>query len=280
MITSVSGGSSAWSRPDPAKMAEKLFSKLDTKGQGYIDQSTLETAFSQVSGADSASGSSSTDTSGADALFKKLDADGDGKVTESELSDTISSLMSQMEYMGKGMSGASGQDGSGGHGGHGGPGGPAAMGGMPPPPPPSDSSSAQDSDSGYTLDQLNSKASELSSTDSKRAAFMSELASNFDKADADGNGKITRDEAMGYARDKDGSASATASPSAAGTLSTLQSLASAGSSGNSDGSDSTGSSTTDEAALLKKIMQLMHAYEQGSTSAASGTASSSFAATA
>jgi len=31
-------------RPDPAKMATDLFSKLDTTGKGYIEQSDLETA--------------------------------------------------------------------------------------------------------------------------------------------------------------------------------------------------------------------------------------------
>ena len=43
-------------RPDPAEMAEKLFSQLDASGQGYISKSDLESAMSKVG---SSSGTSS-----------------------------------------------------------------------------------------------------------------------------------------------------------------------------------------------------------------------------
>jgi len=267
MISSISGGAQAWTRPDPAKMAGKLFSELDTKGQGYIDKSDLQAAFDQASRTGT-SGSGST--SGVDDVFKQLDGNGDGKVTEAELSDGLKNLMSQldgqMQYMGKGgMSGAAGA--SAGTGDMSG--GPGGMGGMPPPPPPAGSAGASgDADSGFTKDQLTSMASAASGTDSKRASFMSELASNFDKADANGDGKITRDEALGYARDKQGAQSATARSTGAAASSTTNTAAATDTAATSDSST--------EAAIMKKILLLMHAYGQG-VNPASGQASASFA---
>jgi len=74
-------------RPDPSKMAEDLFSKLDTKGQGYIEKSDLESALSKTSQSNSSSSSSV-----ADDMFAKLDNDGDGKVTKEEMSATIQKI--------------------------------------------------------------------------------------------------------------------------------------------------------------------------------------------
>jgi len=268
MISGISGGASAWARPasadTAAKMAENLFSKLDSKNQGYVSQSDLETAFSQVSGSDSSSSTTSTSSnSEADALFKSLDGDGDGKLTETELSDGLKNLMSQldsqMQYMGKsGFGESEGQGHGAGHGGHGGPGG---MSGMPPPPPPSGASGTDDTDTGYTQDQLTSMASEIGSSDAKRATLMNALASNFSAADTNGDGKINRGEAMSYDREN---------------------KITAGVSGSSDtsSSSSSSSSASDAAALMKKIMQLMHAYEQGAGGASSSASSSSFSVTA
>jgi Ca2+-binding EF-hand superfamily protein len=75
-------------RPDPAQMAEQAFSKLDTKGQGYLEVSDLESAFSNIASA-SGSTSGSDATSTANDLFKKLDADSDGKVTKDEFSSGL-----------------------------------------------------------------------------------------------------------------------------------------------------------------------------------------------
>lgn len=113
-ISSVNSGGSAMMmrgmpRPDPSKMAEDLFSKLDTKGQGYIEKSDLETALGSVS---QSGGSSSSSV--ADEMFAKLDGDGDGKVTKEEMSATIQKIAAELD-------------------------GPAPrarmQGGMPPPPP-------------------------------------------------------------------------------------------------------------------------------------------------
>jgi Ca2+-binding EF-hand superfamily protein len=105
------GGMSGMQRPDPSKMADKLFSKLDTKGQGYIEKSDLQSAFDQVS-----SKSFSGDTASVDDVFKALDGDGDGKVTKQEMSDSVNKLADQLDsqFQSMRMSGKGGGMGSGG----------------------------------------------------------------------------------------------------------------------------------------------------------------------
>jgi len=85
----------AWSartaRPaDPAKIAQRLFEKADTDGDGKLTKSELTTALSKhgsssssSTGSSSASGASSS--SALDDLFNDADADGDGAITQSEL---------------------------------------------------------------------------------------------------------------------------------------------------------------------------------------------------
>lgn len=79
-------------RQDPSKMADKLFSKLDTKGQGYIEKSDLQSAFDQVSSKNSSGNAPSVDE-----VFKALDGDGDGKVTKQEMSDSVTKLADQLD---------------------------------------------------------------------------------------------------------------------------------------------------------------------------------------
>src|SRR5258707_196975 len=75
---------------DPSQLIDGLFAKIDTKNQGYIDKSELQSAFASLS----------TGTTGSDgdaaALFSKLDGDGNGKVTKTELSDGLQALASQL----------------------------------------------------------------------------------------------------------------------------------------------------------------------------------------
>ncbi|WP_333877716.1 EF-hand domain-containing protein [Methylobacter sp.] len=259
----MSGGMRGTQRPDPSKMAEDLFSKLDTKGQGYIEKSDLETALSNAS--QSGSSTSSSSSSVADALFSKLDGDGDGKVTKEEMSATIQKIAAELD-------------------------GPSPrtrmQGGTPPPPPPqgggqgaqgasstssttssqssdpadtngdgtvsaiealayeisqaassatdASSSSASDSDAklmqmltgnmpppsndgqggpGFTKDQLTSMSKELGSTDSHRSKVMSDIVSNFDAADTDGDGKVNGSEAKAYEDSKSSSGSSTSASS-------------------------------------------------------------------
>lgn len=106
-------------------------------------------------------------------------------------------------------------------------------GAMPPPPPPQ----GAEEDTGFTADELTEKASEVASTDSNLSSLMSNIAANFDAADTDGNGKVTASEARAY---QDSQKVASTSDSSSTT--------------------ETSSATSSEAAVLKRIMQLMDSY--------------------
>lgn len=80
------GEMSGMQRPDPSKMADNLFAKLDTKGQGYIEKSDFQDAFDQVS----------SKIPSVDDVFKALDNNGDGKITKQEMSDSVQKLADQL----------------------------------------------------------------------------------------------------------------------------------------------------------------------------------------
>ena len=82
MVASISGGLSTWT--------DSVFSKLDTKNQGYIEKSDLQSALSAT---DNDGGMQSGDI---DDAFGALDGDGDGKVTRSELTDAMTKLSDQL----------------------------------------------------------------------------------------------------------------------------------------------------------------------------------------
>lgn len=231
MVSSISGYSSAsamaMTRPDPSQMASKLFSRLDTKGQGFIEQSDLQSAFSQVFG--NAASSQANDASSQ--LFSALDGDSNGKVTESEFSTGMQKLAEALDSQAfsSRMGGA---------------------GGMPPPPPPG---GGQD-DAGFTQDELQSQLDEIGSTDSKRSSLISSVVDNFDKADTNGDGKVSATEAMAYEQSTQSSTS--------------------GNSTSTGSASSASSSSQTDAMLAHRLMELMRAYGGDSTtSAASGVLS-------
>lgn len=234
---------SAMRRPDPSKMAEDLFSKLDTKGQGYIEKSDLTTALSKVS--------STSSSASADDIFSQLDSDGDGKVTKDELSSSLQKMADQMDAQFASMRMSQAMGDQGGMGGQGGPGG---AGNMPPPPPPGD-------DAGFTKDELSSQLEEIGSSDSQRSSLISKVVNNFDAADTDGDGKVSFKEAMAY--DQSTQASSVASTSGSS------------SSSSSTSSDSSSSSSSNDlnAKVMLQIMRLMHAYGEGSYTNASAAGS-------
>lgn len=211
MISNVSSNSSI----------SQLFARLDTKSQGYIEKSDLTSAFSQI-------GSGNSDSTSVDDVFAALDSDSDGKVTESEFSTTLAKLKEELDSQFSSMR----------MGGFGGPQGSGGMAGMPPPPPPTDGE-------GFTQDELSSQLEEIGNTDSERSTFISNVVSNFEAADTDGNGKVSFAEAKAY---NDDSSSTSSLTTAATTSSTSQN------------GGTTTASTDSDALLLKKIMQLMHAY--------------------
>jgi len=195
-----------------SQMASLLFSKLDTKSQGYIEKTDLASAFSQIG---------SSDSSSVDDVFAALDSDSDGKVTASEFSTVLSQLQEELESQFNQMR----MQGMGGH-------GPQGMGGMPPPPPPSD-------DAGFTKDELSTQLEEADSSDSERTSLISSIVDNFEAADTDGDGKVSFQEAMAYKEStSDDSATSAATTTASGNAS-------------------------NEAQIMRTIMQLMHAYDSG-----------------
>lgn len=200
------------------QMASLLFSKLDTRNQGYIEKTDLASAFSQIS-------SKSSDGSSVDDVFAALDSNSDGKVTESEFSTVLNKLQEQLDS--QRMQGH---------------GGPQGMGGKPPPPP--------TDDAGFTKDELTQQLSEADSTDSARSSLITKIVDNFEAADSNGDGKVSFQEAMAY--DKSTQATTTSDT----------------------GSNATNATTADNSDLqiMKKIMQLMHAYGSGQEQSSSGIA--------
>lgn len=195
-----------------SQMASQLFSRLDTKNQGYIEKSDLASAFSSIA-------SQKSDSTSADDVFAALDGDSDGKVTESELSTVLAKLQEQLDS----QFNQSRMQGMGGHG------GPQGMAGMPPPPPPG-------GDAGFTKDELTQQLESAESSDSARNSLISNVVQNFEAADTNSDGKVSFQEAMAYDQ------------------------------------SSSNSADSDEAKIMMKIMQLMHAYGSGQDNASSGLA--------
>lgn len=164
-----------------SQISSNIFSKLDTSKQGYIDATTLSSALS---------GSSDSEVSD---LVSSMDSDGDNKITQSELSKGVESLFNQLQSASNQASGAQGMP----------PPPPNGQGGMPPPPPPGGD------DEGLTKDQMDEMA--YNTDDSNLKELLTTVSSNFDEADADGDGKVTRDEAMAYKESQSGNSKATAS---------------------------------------------------------------------
>jgi hypothetical protein len=86
MVASVSNSTSG-----VANWTDSVFSKLDTKNQGYIDKSDMAGALSATGKSDG-----SGDSSALDDMFNAIDGDSDGKVTKSELSEAASKLSDQL----------------------------------------------------------------------------------------------------------------------------------------------------------------------------------------
>lgn len=189
-------------RPDASKMADKLFSQLDTTSKGYLEKSDLQSAFSQIS---STSGSSSSSGASVDDVFKQLDSDDDGKITKDELSnslkklaDQLDSQFDQMRMSNQGSQGARG---------------------MPPPPPP-----GGQNDAGFSKDELQSQLSDIGSSDSTRSDLITEIVNNFDKADTDSDGKVSFQEAIAYDQKTSSSSTGSTSASSASTASSEQAI--------------------------------------------------------
>lgn len=228
-------GMGGMKRPDPKEMANDLFSKLDTSGQGYIEKTDLQDAFDQAASKVSASGNST----GADDLFSKLDSDGNGKVTKQEFSDSVKKLVDELDkqLQSARMQGSMPQM--------------AGMGGPPPGPPP-----GAGEDQGMTKEELASAAEEVSGSNSSLSSMLTDLVQNFDAADANQDGKVTMQETIAYEQSR--------STAGSGTSTTATS---------ENAGATTSSSDSFEAQLMKQIMSLAQAYGIGQESGSAATSS-------
>lgn len=159
-----------------ASWTNTLFTRLDTKNQGYLEKSDLQSAFGKVSAANKASGTASVDE-----VFAQLDGDSDGKVTQNELASALQTLASELDSQFNSMRM---QRGGKGH------------GDMPPPPPPDEANGV--GSAGFTKDELSSQLSEIGAADSKRASLITNIVDNFDTADTNDDGKVSMQEAMTF----------------------------------------------------------------------------------
>lgn len=206
-------------RPNTSEIADTLFSRLDTGNQGYLEVGDLESALAKTGGATSSTASD---------VFGQLDTNADGKVTKEEFSSGLKALEeelnSQLDAMRMG--------------------GARSMANMPPPPP------ASGKEQGFTQDELS--AISESTSDSRLSALMSELASNFDAADANGDGRVTAEEAVAFQASNQ-------------SVSSTDKQA-------STGLGSTTSASSNAEALFRTIMQLMRAYSSADQEASTTTA--------
>jgi Ca2+-binding EF-hand superfamily protein len=92
MISSVGSGAvfSSALLSGNQSLKEKLFTQLDTNGDGGIDKAELDELLSKAASSRGAGAPDSAD------LFSSIDADGDGAITESELSDGAKTLFDQL----------------------------------------------------------------------------------------------------------------------------------------------------------------------------------------
>lgn len=149
-----------------SQMASMLFSKLDTKSQGYLEKSDLASAFSQIT----TNASQSTSSTSAEDVFTALDSNSDGKVTKDEFATVLAKLQESVSsQFGGPMQGP---------------------GGMPPPPPADDA--------GFTKEELTSQLESIDSSDTKRSELINKIVENFEAADTDSDGKVSFKEAMAY----------------------------------------------------------------------------------
>ncbi len=298
-ISSINSSSSAMmsgamKRPDPAKMAEDLFSKLDTAGKGYIEKSDLQTALGKVSQSDSSSSSAS-----ADDMFSKMDSDGNGKVTKEEMSATIQKIASELDGQSPRM---------------------RMQGDMPPPPPPGGaqgaqkSSSTDDSSSNQDIDPADANedgtvsakeaqayaasqaSSDTSSTSSADAQLMQMLAGGMPppppQEDGQGDQGFTKDQLTSMSKDlssTDSERSKVMSDVAAnfdaadingdGKVSgsearTFEDSKNASGTDGSTDTSSTSSASNADAQFMKQMVQLLKSYGFDQTAESSGFSTS------
>jgi hypothetical protein len=154
--------------------ADSIYSKLDTKNQGYIEKSDLQEALSKVSGSGGGSGQSVN----VDDTFSALDGDSDGKVTKSELTDAMTRLSDQLNaQLGESQMSASR----------------VGRGGPPPEGPPPEGAPPAGQD-GSGVDGSGDSTGGASATDGTSSSSADYIAA----ADTDGDGTVSDAEQAAY----------------------------------------------------------------------------------
>lgn len=264
-------------RPSSAqqtKLAEDAFSKIDTGGKGSFDIAGLTSAVNTaLSGNQTKTSFSSSDVQ---TVFSKMDSDSDGKVTQQEFTSTLSQLQghpnqannsSDQSYASSGQSHGMNMQG---------PGGMHAMGGMPPPPPPSGGGGGgQSTDDGFTEDELTTQLKAISSFDSENSTLISNVLNNFSAADVDGNGKVSRAEAMKL----DESLSTNGNRSS-GASTSLSSATSASAQYTGTTSNSSNTAEQIQQRLMRQMMKMMEAYSMDNLSMSANSTASQLSVTA
>jgi len=161
----MNSGVQSMQRPDPSTMANDVFSSIDSEGKGYIEKTDLDSAMSNLE--------DSEGTLSSDEMFQVMDSDGDGKITQAEMATSFENMAAEMSVRMQGNQG----------------------GGMPPPPPPP----ADEESASYTLEELTEMAE--TTDDASLSELFSLLVENFDEADANGDGEMSREEAMSFQGD-------------------------------------------------------------------------------
>lgn len=231
------GGPRGRPKPEASDVAAQIFSKLDTDKQGYLEASDFTSAISQLS--------SSQQQASGEEVFSSLDSDSDGKLTQDELTTGIQALQDQLDSQFNAMRVQQGMGG---------------MNGMPPPPP-GGGRGGRGEDEGFDQEQLSQLASAAEEAgDSRGASMFSELADNFDEADADGDGKVTFSESVAYREQQQQQAASEDSSSDTGTASA---------------SSSTSLSQEMQSRIAQRLMDMMRAYD---TQQRDGDSSARFAA--
>jgi Ca2+-binding EF-hand superfamily protein len=178
---------------------DTLFARLDTGNKGYLEKADLQAALP--------GNPAKRSTEPADKLFARLDGDQDGKVSKSELSDALGKVSDQL-YSQLNQSRV----------------------GLPPPPPPdpspprdvgidpadanADGKVSEDEaaeyaaqhpsapttagSAGVSKSQLSEQSDALPATDVRRQAALNKLVDNFEQADANADGKLSRSEGRDY----------------------------------------------------------------------------------
>ena len=178
-------------------MAEQLFAQLDTSGRGLIQKPDLQAVFDKISSNPCSSPSTASTASSVDELFSTIDTDSSGKVSKQEFTETLAKLQNELDvqYQGSRMEKAMKAGGTEGTGSR-----------PPPPPPPGDGPS-------MTKDDLTGTLSQIGASDN-RSNMMSNILSNFDSADTNGDGTVSFQEAIAY---QQSSGSSSNSPPTAST---------------------------------------------------------------